>query len=64
MKLVVDFGHVHGNAYTLPTALADLVYFPITNIMVCFINREVYLECGNILLVMIAECGNIYCQRH
>ena len=31
MKLVVDFGHIHGNTYTLAEALADLVYGPITN---------------------------------
>ena len=30
MKLVVDFGPIHGNAYTLAAALLALVYSPIT----------------------------------
>ena len=32
IKLVVDFGPIHGNAYTLAAALAALVYGPITNL--------------------------------
>ena len=31
MKLVMDFDPIHGNAYTLVTVLATLVWGPITN---------------------------------
>ena len=31
MKLVVDFGPIHGNAYTLAVVLSALVYDTITN---------------------------------